>query len=303
LIGVSLAIAAIAHGWGKPAAFFTPENLLETRRLQFAVQTVWIVTYCLVRLSVACSLLRYGFDRSWRWSLYIIMASQVTISSSYVVIQFAQCTPISFNWAMVPDAKCWDIAPIITYGWIIAGMYAARDLVLFLIFTGVYIAMDLALSLMPIRLIRTLNRSTSEKVLICILMAMGLLATAVACAKMTTFTTFGKGDPMQGTIMPSLLAKVEEQVGIIATSLSCLKNPVEKLLKSLGVLKDHQLARPSFVADLSMPGLPMAQDEPDSDASSTAKKEIRVDSMAVRLGNSPSNASSEGRQSKTWQAV
>jgi hypothetical protein len=303
LIGVSLAIAAIAHGWGKPAAFFTPENLLETRRLQFAVQTVWIVTYCLVRLSVACSLLRYGFDRSWRWSLYIIMASQVTISSSYVVIQFAQCTPISFNWAMVPDAKCWDIAPIITYGWIIAGMYAARDLVLFLIFTGVYIAMDLALSLMPIRLIRTLNRSTSEKVLICILMAMGLLATAVACAKMTTFTTFGKGDPMQGTIMPSLLAKLEEQVGIIATSLPCLKNPVEKLLKKLGILKDYQLTRPSFVTDLSMPVMLTPQDERESDAGSTAKKDIRIDSMAVRLGNSPSKASTQECQGETWQAV
>jgi hypothetical protein len=303
LIGVSLAIAAVAHGWGKPAVFFTPQNLLKTRRLQFAVQTVWIVTYCLVRLSVACSLLRYGFDRSWRWPLYLIMASQVTISSSYVVIQFAQCTPISFNWEMVPDAKCWDITPIITYGWIIAGMYAARALVLFLTFTGVYIAMDLALSLMPIRLIRTLNRSTSEKVLICILMAMGLMATAVACAKMTTFTTFGTGDPMQGTIMPSLLAKLEEQVGIIATSLPCLKNPVEKLLKNLGILKDHQLARPSFVTDLSMPGMPTAHDEPDSDASSTAKKDIRVDSMAVKLGSSPSNASTQEHQGETWQAI
>lgn len=119
---MSLAIASVTHGWGKPVAYFTPENLKETLRLQFALQTVWIITYCLVRLSVACSLLRYGVDRSWRWPLYFIMGLQVSISSSYVVIQFAQCTPISSNWDMVPGAKCWNMAPIINYGWAIAGM-------------------------------------------------------------------------------------------------------------------------------------------------------------------------------------
>jgi hypothetical protein len=169
--------------------------------------------------------------------------------------------------------------------------------------TGIYIVTDLALSLMPIRLIRTLNRSTSEKILICVLMAMGLLATAIACAKMTTFSTFGKGDLMQATIMPSMWAKLEEQVGIIATSLPCLKNPVEQLLKSMGVLKEHQLARPSFVADLSMPGMPKGPDEQSSGADSITKKDIRVDSVAVGPGNSTSNVSTQGHQGETWQAV
>jgi len=152
--------------------------------------------------------------------------------------------------------------------------------------------MDLTLSLMPIHLIRTLNRSTSEKILICVLMALGLLATAVACAKMTTFKAFGKGDPMQGTIMPSLWAKLEEEVGIIASSAAALKSPVEQLLKKMGILKEHQLSRPSFVADMSLPG--MEAHSGSSDASSSVKKDTRVDSVAVALGNSPSNNSLQG---------
>jgi hypothetical protein len=174
---------------------------------------------------------------------------------------------------------------------------------LLLTIPAIYIATDLALSLMPIRLIRTLHRSTSEKILICVLMALGLLATAVACAKMTTFTTFGQGDPMQGTIMPSMWAKVEEQVGIIASSAPCLKSPMETMLKKLGILKEHQLARPSFVADLSMPGMPHEQPERTSDADSNPKKEIRVDSLAVRSGTSASSNDTQGNRGGSWHAV
>lgn len=167
--------------------------------------------------------------------------------------------------------------------------------------------MDLTLSLMPIRLIRTLNRSTSEKILICFLMALGLFATAVACAKMTTFNDFGKGDPMQATIMPSLWAKLEEQVGIIASSLPCLKSPAEKMLKRFGILKEHQLTRPSFVGEISMPTMKPRDDDESSggDASSSGKGNIRVDSVAVALGNTNSNSSSPGKKenSNAWQAV
>jgi hypothetical protein len=300
LIGLSLAIASVAHGWGKPSTSFSPANLKETLRLQFALQTVWIITYGLVRLSVACSLLRYGFDKSWRWPLYFIMGLQITISSSYIVIQFAQCTPISSNWESISGAKCWNIKPIVNYSWAIACMCSYEVQELLLMTTAIYITTDLILSLMPIRLIRTLNRSTSEKILISMLMALGLLATAIACAKMTTFIKFGQGDPMQGTIMPSLWAKLEEQVGIIASSLPCLKNPAEILLRKLGLLKEHQLKRPSFVADLSLPVVPKGSHEQDSDAGLGDKKDIRVDSAAV---GSTSNVSTQGYRGETWQVV
>jgi hypothetical protein len=173
--------------------------------------------------------------------------------------------------------------------------------------SAVYIVMDLTLSLMPVRLIRSLNRSQSEKILICILMALGLLATAINCAKMTTFTSFGQGDVMQATIIPSMWAKLEEQVGIIATSLPWLKSPAENWLKRMGLLKEHQLTRPSFVADVS---LPIVKDEDADERSSgeveraKAKGDVRVDSVAVALGNKASNSSLLNDQaSNTWQAV
>lgn len=121
LTDTAIAIAAVAHGWGKPSYMFTPKNLNATLRLQFALQVLWIITFCLVRVSVACSLLRFGSDKLWRVPLYFMIGLQVLISSSYIVIQFGQCTPVSANWETVPDVKCWDTKPIVNYGWAIAG--------------------------------------------------------------------------------------------------------------------------------------------------------------------------------------
>ncbi|CAN9220900.1 unnamed protein product [Alternaria alternata] len=292
LVGICLAIASTAYGWGKPAAFFTPETLKQTLRVQFALQTVWLLTLWLVRLSVACSLLRFGTERLWRWPLYFIMGLQTVISWGYFVIQFAQCTPISSNWDTGISSKCWNLDPIILLGWVIA---------------GVYIAMDLTLSLMPIRLIRTLNRSQSEKMLICVLMALGLLATAINCAKMTTFTSFGQGDVMQATIVPSMWAKLEEEIGIIATSLPWLKSPAENWLKKMGILKEHQLTKPSFVAGKSLPTVKDNVEDMNNDDdadSAKVKGNIRVDSVATALGTKGSDSSLlKDPNSNTWQAV
>lgn len=147
---------------------------------------------------------------------------------------------------------------------------------------------------MPIRLIRTLHRSRSEKILIGVLMSLGLLATAIACAKMSTFTNFGKGDLMQATIMPSLWAKLEEQVGIIASSLPCLKGPAERLLRKSGLIKEHQLTRPSFVANspVSIPTWKDQEERTSHDAQS-GKGDVRVDSAAVTAGNTRSNSTSQ----------
>lgn len=166
--------------------------------------------------------------------------------------------------------------------------------------------MDLILSLMPIRLIRTLHRSTSEKLLIGVLMALGLVATAVASIKMTTFNDFGKGDPMQATVRPSTLAKLEEVVGIIASCLPCLKQPAEHILRKFGVLKEHQLTRPSFVNTVPLPDMPKGQDERSNSEGSlpSAKGDVRVDSVNMTPGSSNSNTKATNDQRKeAWHAV
>ncbi|PGH04881.1 hypothetical protein AJ79_06966 [Helicocarpus griseus UAMH5409] len=115
---------------------------------------------------------------------------------------------------------------------------------------AIFTFMDLVFALMPIKLVWQLQRSIREKILISCLMAMGLLATASVCVKMTTFTKVGQGDPLSSTVYPSFLAKLEEVLGIIAACMPCLKSPAERLLRRIGVLSEryvNTLTRPSFV--------------------------------------------------------
>lgn len=229
-------------------AYVTPSDLKTTLKMQFGMQMSWLISLCLVRLSVAASLLRFESHPWWKWTLFFIMGLQCLITASYFVIQLGQCTPISTNWETVPDVKCWPTKPIVNYGWAVSGQ-SDNTLMSITVLTriAIYILMDLTFSIMPLKLIRSLTRSTSEKILIGILMSLGLLATTILCLKMSTFLSFGAGDALQATILPSTYAILENIVGIIACSLPAMKSPAERLMRRLGILKEHQLTRPSFV--------------------------------------------------------
>lgn len=164
--------------------------------------------------------------------------------------------------------------------------------------------MDLTLALMPIRLIRNLTRPLTEIILIGVLMATGLLATGVLCAKLSTYRTFGQGDPMQATVGPSMWTKVEELCGIIASCLPSLKEPGEKLLRRIGVLTTRlQNTLPSFVNShqISLQGLPK---DHTSGGEVTPSQVGRDDVSNVSVIVHPENSSlkiNEGQ--KGWEAV
>jgi hypothetical protein len=125
LLSMSFAYTAIAYGWGKPMAYVSPSNIKSALKMQFGMQFAWLFSLCLVRLSVAASLLRFDCSIWWKWMLYFIMGLQCFITASYVVIQLGQCTPISASWETVPDVKCWPTTPIVVYGWAVSGMFDA----------------------------------------------------------------------------------------------------------------------------------------------------------------------------------
>lgn len=120
-----------------------------------------------------------------------------------------------------------------------------------LIATGILVANDFILALMPIHLIRTLHRSTREKVLICCLMATGLLAAAIAAYRMGISDKTFAGDLLSSTVMMSMWCMLEVHLGIIAACLAPLKAPAEKVLQRLGFfVSNADASKPSFVVSL-----------------------------------------------------
>ncbi|KAL2075046.1 hypothetical protein VTL71DRAFT_8826 [Oculimacula yallundae] len=234
LAGYFFGYIAASHGWGHVSFYISPADQKFAFNYVFGILVISLLTVPLVRISVACSLMRFGNSRLWRWTLYTLINVQILLSTVWLVIPFFNCTPLRLISEPVLVAKCWPHEVTDVFAWFS---------------TCTVIVMDVTLATMPLNLIRLLNRPVAEKLLIACLMAMGLVATGLVAANTVILKNMYQGDPLSSTVGCTTLAKLEELVGIIAACLPCLKAPAEKFLRRIGVLPDQRTSMwmPSFV--------------------------------------------------------
>ncbi|KAL5385073.1 hypothetical protein DPSP01_004884 [Paraphaeosphaeria sporulosa] len=231
-----LSLIASLHGWGHHSAYVTAADVTMVMKVNFVQQVVWIAAIALTRLSIALSLLRLSHDRYWRLILWSIIAIQMVTYAGHMLFQFANCAPLRASWEPVYDVRCWPRKYVLVFGWVANSLLVLNDTIL---------------ALLPIHLIRTLHRSPREKVLICFLMATGLLAAAIAAYRMGLSKAAFAGDLLSSTVMMSMWCMLEVLLGIIAACLAPLKAPAERFLHRAGLLVSRrEVTRPSFVVSL-----------------------------------------------------
>lgn len=98
-----------------------------------------------------------------------------------------------------------------------------------------------------------------------------------------------------------MLARLEEIVGIIACSVACLKSPIERALKKLGIVKEHHLTTPSFVNAMSLPGVDDIRD--DSGYGLSGKGSVVVEHGDVTPGSSTHNIAEQSQVGEASRAV
>ena len=96
---------------------------------------------------------------------------------------------------------------------------------------------DLVFAIIPIFLIKNLNRSLVEKILVGILLTACLLASGVGIAKLYYMVVFdfSSKDGFYLMVDEFFWSRMEESVIIIAACAPLLKCPIERLLKRMGV--------------------------------------------------------------------
>lgn len=149
------------------------------------------------------------------------------------ISQLVQCRPLHAVWdpAAAPDAVCWK--PIQTQ---ISAYVNA----------GISIVSDIVLSLLPISFLRHMNRPTRERLVLGALMGLGLFASAAAIVKTTYIYSYGSTkDPLFDVVDLSLWNSLEQDIGIIAACIPCLKQPAERLLKRVGLVSTTHRSRQS----------------------------------------------------------
>jgi hypothetical protein len=162
----------------------------------------------------------------------------VTLGSSLVAI--LQCIPLAAIWDPKHhlDAKCVGPGRV---------EYVSNFV------GGFSIATDLVLSLFPLTFLLRLRRPRVEKVLISILMAVGLTASAASITKAVYIQNWvNDPDGMFFGFTISTLSTMEMLIGSIAVCLPCLKSTVQGGLMRCGIgfSLGFEEEMPSFIAQV-----------------------------------------------------
>jgi hypothetical protein len=84
---------------------------------------------------------------------------------------------------------------------------------------GIFIATDIFLSLFPLTFIRQLKRPRREKIVLGILMAMGLVASAASIMRLIVTSFYvSDSDPLYDIVIPAIWGSIEEYLCMLSPS-------------------------------------------------------------------------------------
>ncbi|KAF2746091.1 hypothetical protein M011DRAFT_97786 [Sporormia fimetaria CBS 119925] len=243
IISYAILSFSVVHGLGRRMRFVRFSRRRSALRLLFIAQVFWYWAITLVKLSVACLLLRVKHSqRRWRIFLYIMMTIIIAAVVVQTCFQFLQCRPFSVFW----DARVLREGPVRCFpAKVINGNIVA--------FAALQVFVDLVFSFIPITFIRKLNRPRREKIFMCVLMALGLFASGAAIVRTLTLPEFYKTDDLfRSNVKATVWAVVELQFALIAATIPTLKAVLEKALLRVGTFfykeENEKTARSKLVA-------------------------------------------------------
>ena len=150
-----------------------------------------------------------------------MIAIQVATCIGSVVFILFRCIPMRAHWdPSVTDARC----------------VSTRSIYYTIYITAVIsIVTDLSLAFLPLAFIRKMQRPLRDKIVLSALMGLGIFATIMSIVKTTVVKHYNAtGDTLWDSIDLSLWSILEEQAGIIAACIPCLRSPFERILDRIG---------------------------------------------------------------------
>lgn len=212
------------YGVGRHNYYVPPASEIKAQHLLFASEVPWAISMMFIKISIACMLLRVKNTRGWVIFLRCMIGIQIASALASVIFQLLICRPLAAIWdpAKHPNAIC---------------MPPQAGFVSIYVNSTIAIATDLIFAVLPITFIWKIHRPLREKLILALLMGLGLFAAVTSIIKTTLVRTYGiTGDNLWDSIDISLWSMLEEQTGIIAACIPCLKSPFERLLGRFGLL-------------------------------------------------------------------
>ncbi|KZM28288.1 uncharacterized protein EKO05_0002740 [Ascochyta rabiei] len=194
-------------GFGRRIKDIDPDNIMTIILWTSIGASISCFASTLSKISFGATLLRLT-SGPLRWFVWFCTATLFLFMLPSAFIIWVQCTPVEKTWDSTVEGKCWDPTITVNYG----------------IFNAAWCATaDIALALVPWKLVWGLQLRLREKIGVGIAMSMGILAGVCAIAKGVYLIQLRQGDFSYNGKDVTIWTAVETAVAIIGASIPVLR--------------------------------------------------------------------------------
>jgi hypothetical protein len=186
---------------------------------------LWAWSMAAIKISFALMLLRIEQASAWRRFLWAMIALQIVVAVFNTLGIFLQCIPFEKSWDLlgVVPGSCWS---------------KRTQSISTIVVSVINIITDFVFATLPIGFLRKVQRPIRERLVVGILMGLGVFAGVASIIKITAATQFGRtGDMINESVGIGMWSVIEEQIGLIAISVPCLRSPVQRVIHTFGGLR------------------------------------------------------------------
>lgn len=204
---------------------FSDFNRLAPLSVGAELTSTWAVAW--VKTSVALLLMCLRPTSGWRWFFYIILTVQFITAIFTSIMHLTRCIPMEAQWTpSMANKRCWSNTAFQS------SLTATSTIV---------ILTDVIFSLMPLTFLHEIHVSQQrDRVVIGLLMALGLFASAASVVKTVYVHQFDEGGDFPGKgLSICLWGSIEVQIGIIAACIPCLRAGFLRFLNRIGSRNQH----------------------------------------------------------------
>ncbi|ROV92003.1 hypothetical protein VSDG_07639 [Cytospora chrysosperma] len=198
-------------GFGRDTWYVNPNDLTFALKLFYISESLYLTLLGLTKVSVIFFYLRIFPNPRFRVFCWVVMCWVLVSTTTFVILQIFQCTPISAIWRSWEGNypmpyHCFDVNALV---------YAAA---------GFSIAQDIVILAMPLPLLLSLNTKWRRKFGIVIMFSLGVFVLATSCIRLRFMVLFARTtNPAWDYSDVLVWSGVEVAVSIIVTSLPAIR--------------------------------------------------------------------------------
>ncbi|KAK1974912.1 integral membrane protein [Colletotrichum cereale] len=204
-------IQGVRYGTGRHRIDLSPEDNRDALMYWYICELLYIISTCLLKISVGYFLLRVSICRSHIWILRLLMLGTVLFGTTYFFMVMFQCTPIPTYWEQSPrvEGKCFSnrVVLIMTYTASIINCLA-----------------DWAFGILPLFILWSLSLPKRTRILAFAILSFAAIGSVATVIRSVYIPTLLDGDDfLWSTTDIALWSTVEPGIGIMAASIATLR--------------------------------------------------------------------------------